>query len=55
LKGYPDLLSSFDQLWWEGKFRQAYLCVDKAIRGFGLVLTAEERKVDEAFYWEVVN
>jgi len=55
LYDYPDVLRTFEQLWQSGKFREAYICVDEAVRKLGIVLSSEQRKADEAFYWEVVN
>jgi hypothetical protein len=55
LYDYPDVLRTFEQLWQTGKLREAYLCVDEAVRKLGIALSPEQRKVDEAFYWEVVN
>lgn len=52
---HPDVLRTFEQLWQVGKLREAYLCADEAIRKSGIVLSSEQQKADEAFYWEVVN
>ena len=55
LHDYPDVLRAFEELWQEGKLREAYLCVGETVQKVGIVLSSEQRKVDESFYWEIVN
>jgi hypothetical protein len=55
LVNHPDRLSNFEVLWHSGRFREAYLVVSDAIRFLGISLTGEQQKIDENFYWEIVN
>lgn len=55
LNGHPDMLRMFEQFWQAGKLREAHLCVDEVARKLGIALSPEQRKADEAFYWEFVN
>ena len=55
LHDYPNAFRTFEQLWLAGKLREAYLCVDEVVKNNGIVLSPEQQKFDEAFYWEIVN
>ena len=55
LRDHPDVLRGFEQLWLAGKLREAYLSADEAVSKLGMIMSAEQRKADEDFYWEVVN
>jgi len=55
LYDFPGVLHKFEQLWLAGELREAYLCVDEAVRNQGIIRSPEQQKADEDFYWEVVN
>ncbi len=55
LRGHPDALHQFEQLWQTGQLREAYLSVDEAVSKFSIVRSPEQQKADESFYWDVVN
>lgn len=51
----PDTFRAFEDLWQAGKFREAYIVVDEAVQKLGLDLSIEQQKIDEAYYWAVIN
>ena len=55
LAGHPERRRIFDEFWDAGKFREAYLIVHETVQNSGISLSNEQRKTDEAFYWEFVN
>ncbi len=52
---YPEELRTFEQLWKAGQLREAYLSVDETVRKLKIVLSPEQQKADESFYWDIVN
>lgn len=50
----PEFLQ-FQNLWNEGRLREAYLFVDRWTRENGIEPSQEFKNADEAFYWDFVN
>ena len=52
---YPSELCAVEELWQAGRYREMYLHVYGAFCRRGINLSTEQRRIDESFYWGVVN
>ena len=55
LSDYPPELCAVEELWQAGRFREVYFCVYSAVCRREIVLSTEQKRIDESFYWGVVN
>jgi hypothetical protein len=55
LSGFPETMKSFEFAWQTGKFREAYLLVHNTVQRLEIVLSPEQNKIWEDFYWLFVN
>ena len=51
----PDELRAVEELWRGGRFREVYIHVYGALCRRGIDLSTEQRRIDESFYWGLVN
>ena len=51
LANHPDDLRSFEELWAEGRRRDAYVLVTEATNRLDLTRSAACKKAGEAFFW----
>ena len=51
LSGYPDDLRNFEELWADGRRRDAYVLVTETTNRLDLTRSAECKNADKAFFW----
>ena len=51
----PDELRAVEELLQDGRYREVYFHVYGAICRRGINLSTEQRRIDESFYWGLVN
>ena len=51
----PDELRAVEELLQGGRYREVYFRVYGAVCRRGIVLSTEQRRIDESFYWGLVN
>lgn len=55
LSTHPRELEKFDSLWGNGKLREAYVLAHEVIKNLKLVMSADQSKADEKFFWLYIN
>jgi hypothetical protein len=51
LSNHPDDLRSFEELWADGRRRDAFVLATETANRLDLTRSAENKKADEAFFW----
>jgi hypothetical protein len=51
LSNHPDDLRMFEELWADGRRRDAYVLVTETTNRLDLAKSAENKKAEEAFFW----